>query len=119
MFTHHTFIFAEHHVALEATVRNHWATREEQLAMLYKAALFNLDKNMAAFSNPKSQLILLSLLQDPEVAVSVATDAESGVYVQLARLKSHAQGKAPLMTVGQKWAAENPPSAGSAPTKLW
>ena len=117
MFTHHTFIHAEHHVALEATIRNHWVAHEEQVASLYKAALANLAGQSCAIAHSKG--IFLSTLRDPAVTVSVATDPESGVYVQLAHLKDHKPEQPPLLTVGQKWAAQNPSSVGTVPTKFW
>src|ERR1700693_4014567 len=97
MFLHHSFIHVEHHVALEATIRNLGLAQADGLAALYRTALANLNGESVAI--PKTKGILLSLLRDPNVTVSVATDAESGVYVQLAHLKGHSPGSPPLLTV--------------------
>ena len=111
MFIQYTYIVPEHHVALESAIRGHTGITSPVLAKLYKAALANLDKPSG------EQGMFTSHLNDGSVSVGTATDAKTGVFVQLARTKS---AHHPLLTVGTKWAMEQSNTVqGNIATQLW
>lgn len=111
MFIQYTFIQPEHHVALDSSIRNHAGIMPKVLANLYKSALANLERTACETGQ------FTSHLKSENVAVGTATDAKTGVFVQLART-----GENPhlLLTVGTKWAMEQPnPLQGNIATTLW
>ena len=111
MFNHFTFILPEHHVALESSIRNHMGIMSPVLAKLYKTALANVDKPTYETGQ------LTSHLKSGNVAVGTATEAKTGVFVQLARADGNPRT---LLTVGMKWAMEQPnPTQGNIATTLW
>lgn len=111
MFVHYPYIITEHHVALESAIRNHTGITSPVLAKLYKVALANLEKPV----NETDQFT--SHLKAGNVSIGTATDAKSGIYVQLARADGNPRL---LITIGAKWAMETPnPVQGNIATKLW
>lgn len=115
MFTHHKFIHEGHQTALASAVRRYMPGKEVRLAALYQVAAATLNGDPM----PMSKGILTSKLTDPNVLVATATDEESGVYVQLARLPKVGR---PLLTLGQKWSTEMPPQGAESTqvaTKIW
>jgi hypothetical protein len=111
MFNHYPFIAPEHHVALESCIRNHNVITSPLLAELYKAALFNVDKQTQITGRHTSHLITAN------VRIGTATDAKTGFYVQLAKVEGQER---PLLTVGSKWAMEQPNALqGNVATHIW
>lgn len=111
MFVQHTFIIPEHHVALESAIRNHMVITSQVLAKLYKSALANLEAPYAATDQ------FNSYLKSGNVNVGTSTDSKTGVFVQLARADGNPRL---LLTVGAKWAMEQPnPTQGNIATILW
>lgn len=111
MFLHYTYIIPEHHVALESAIRNHMGITSPVLAKLYKVALANVDTQ----TNETGQFT--SHLKSGNVSIGTATDAKSGIYIQLARADGNPRL---LLTIGAKWAMEQPnPTQGNIATTLW
>ena len=111
MFIQYTYIQPEHHVALESAIRNHMVITSPVLAKLYKSALANVDKPTNETNH------FTSHLKSGNVSVGTATDSKTGVFVQLARADGNPRL---LLTVGTKWAMEQPnPVQGNIATTLW
>lgn len=114
MFDHYPYIQKQHHVALASTIRNHAVVSTVNatvLATMYKHALACLDgvKPMDGFFS--------SNLRADGVTLSSVTEAKTGLWMQLARLDDK---PSLLLTVGQKWAMEQPvPAHGNVATTLW
>lgn len=111
MFNHFRNICPEHYVALESAVKTHMGDIPV-IAKLYDAAL------AALLTSEKPPLgILCSTLRDGRLVLGTATDAKTGVYVQLAQIPEQPR---PLLTIGQKWATESPnPAMGNVGTRIW
>lgn len=111
MFVHHKFIDPNHHVALEACIRNHPVVTATLLARLYSAALACIDK-------PGGEAgLLTSHINANEYQIGTATDEKTGIYIQLVQMKDRASK---LLTVGHKWAVERDnPVQGNTSTVLW
>ena len=114
MFGHYTFIQKQHHVALEAAIRNHSVVsgiNSNLIATLYKLALAGLDQPA------KSEGFYMSTLTTETATVSSATDAKTGLWIQLAKVKDQ---PSVYLTLGQKWAMEQYiPAHGNVSTIMW
>ena len=106
MFGQYTFIQVQHHVALEAAVRNHSiisAATPQILARMYKLALEGLKQPVQETG------FYTSSLRARNITLSSVTESKSGLWLQLAKVETQSN---PYLTVGQKWAMES----FSAPT---
>ena len=114
MFDHYPFVLNQHRAALASAVRIHSvvsAATAPILAALYKHALDGLTAPVKADGYYTS-----TLNTSDEITVSSATDAKSGLWVQLAR----AGGRLPVLTIGQKWSMEQfNTMTGSTNTIIW
>lgn len=114
MFDHYPYVQKQHHVALASTIRSHAVVSTVNatvLAIMYKHALACLD-NVVALDG-----FFSSRLCAEGVTLSSVTEAKTGLWMQLAKL----DGKPSLLlTIGQKWAMEQPvPAHGNVATTLW
>ena len=98
---------------LESTLRNHGVGTQMSaplLARMYKIAVDGFTK---AATVPD---YLVSVLVTDKAVLSSVTEAKSGLWLQLARLPTGTV----LLTVGQKWATEQPDSTQhNVATKIW
>lgn len=114
MFDHYPHVAVQHKVALESTIRQHSVVNTVNaptLAKMYKLAL-------DGFTAPtKEEGFLSSVLNTGTVTISAITEAKSGLWLQLARVKDQT---GTYLTVGQKWAMEQlSPQHGNVATTLW
>ena len=114
MFGQYTFIQVQHHVALEAAVRNHSiisAATPQILARMYKLALEGLKQPVQETG------FYTSSLRAGNITLSNVTEAKSGLWLQLAKVEGQ---PSPYLAVGQKWAQENySPAMGNISTIFW
>lgn len=113
MFNQYQFIPEEHKVALQGVVQSHNIT-PNKLAALYESAL-------AVLTVEPSKLQLAATLAFSKLVtetheISVVTNRETGVYVQLAREKGKVKN---YFTAGQKWAMEQPSPHSTVNTVFW
>ena len=106
----------EHAISMESVVRQHGGITRPMLIDLYNAA-----KDILSDQEGKTKLrnVIPSLLkannsQHGDVMIATATDERSGTFVQLA-----AAGGRILMTIGQKWAVQQPNAQGTLVTAQW
>ena len=100
MFNHYTYIHQQHHVALEAVIRNHGLGTDINavlLAQMYKLALDGLKQPVTEGG------FFTSSLRAGNVTLSSVTAEKTGLWIQLAKLEDK---DCPLLTLGQKWAME-------------
>lgn len=113
MFGHYPFIAKQHVVALEAAVRNHTTVTGPLLASLYQAALTMLNDP----GNITTEGMFTSKLITDNVVSSNVTDAKTGIWMQLAKVKGQSGN---YLTLGQKWAMEQyVPAHGNVSTIFW
>jgi hypothetical protein len=114
MFGHYPYIGKQHHVALESAVRNHSVTsaiNAQLLAQMYKLALEGLKQPVTETG------FYASSLHAGNIVLSSVTDAKSGLWLQLAKVDRQPN---PFLTLGQKWAMEQPVLAhGNVSTVFW
>jgi hypothetical protein len=111
MFAQHKFIDSNHHVALEACIRNHPVVTAQLLTKLYGTAHASLDGVKAETG------IAASHIDGGNFKVGTATDEKTGIYIQLVRLKDKPNN---LLTVGHKWAMERENTVqGNTSTTMW
>jgi len=111
MFGHYTYIAKQHVVALESAVRNHNTVTGPLLAHLYQLALEGLRAPVTA------EGFYTSSLNAGNIILSSVTDAKTGIWLQLARVKDQPNV---YLTVGQKWAMEQfVPAHGNVSTIFW
>lgn len=114
MFGHYPFILKQHHVALESAIRSHSVVsgiNANLLAAMYKLALAGLDQPV------KSEGCYTSTLLTDTATVSSVTDAKTGLWIQLAKVKDQPNA---YLTLGQKWAMEQYiPAHGNVSTLMW
>lgn len=114
MFGQYTFIQVQHHVALEAAVRNHSiisAATPQILARMYKLALEGLKQPVQETG------FYTSSLRAGNITLSNVTESKSGLWLQLAKVEGQ---PSPYLAVGQKWAQENySPAMGNISTIFW
>ena len=114
MFGQYTFIQVQHHVALEAAVRNHsiiLAATPQILARMYKLALEGLKQPVQETG------FYTSSLRAGNITLSSVTESKSGLWLQLAKVEGQ---PSPYLAVGQKWAQENySPAMGNISTIFW
>lgn len=114
MFGHYPYIQPQHFVALESAVRNHGVTASvtsQLLARMYKIVLEGLNQPVQETGFHTSSL------RAGNITLSSATDAKTGVWIQLALVEGQ---KNPFITVGQKWAMEQQvPAHGNVSTIFW
>lgn len=114
MFNQYRFIAEEHRVALHGVVQRHGLT-PTKLANLYETAALVLaspDATKLAMSTKTA----FSKLSTDTHEIAVVTCIETGVFVQLAKEKAKTKV---YITVGQKWAMEQPSVNSSINTVLW
>lgn len=99
MFNRYKFIAPEHHMALQSAVRGRYMSNAQMMANLYQAA----QNALAGQIVSNEHLASNCYTTDKGPQVSTATDAKTGVFVQLVKL-----GTRVLMTTGQKWTMESP-----------
>ena len=113
MFAHYSYIAVQHHVALEASIRNHSVVSgitAPLLAKMYQLAITGLQAPITETGFHTSSL------RAGNITLSSVTDAKTGLWLQLA----HVEGKANYLTVGQKWVMEQfVPAHGNVSTILW
>ena len=100
MFGHLAYIPQAHQVALATAIHNHnlgTGINPALLGTLYKLALDGLARPTQA------EGVFTSTLATEQAVLSTATDAETGIYVQLAQISTQ---PSPFLTLGQKWAME-------------
>ena len=111
-FTQYSYIDEPHKPILDKIVDAHPGDVDSRLlAMLYRDAHDSLN---GVNAKPASAI---SRFSAGEIQVATATDTETGVYLQLASVVGIAR---PMLTVGRKWAMENPnKQVGNVATILW
>lgn len=116
MFNHYRFISPEHYVALESACRAH-AQQPAVLAGLYEMASKTITNGKYTVAEVPSTMMLSLMQQGNDILVVTATDRKTGNYIQLAKVPNQPR---PLLTVGQKWAAESVnPQMGNVGTQIW
>ena len=101
MFGHYTFIPPQHVVALESTVRNHsvvTTVNAPMLAKMYKLALDGLKQPVQETG------YFTSSLRAGNITLSTATEAKTGIFIQLASVQGQSGN---YLTIGTKWVMEN------------
>lgn len=114
MFGQYPYIGKQHIVALESAVRNHSVTttvNAQLLAQMYRLALDGLKQPITESG------FFTSSLRAGNITLSSVTDAKTGLWLQLAKVEGQPN---PFLTVGQKWAMEQPvPAHGNVSTVFW
>lgn len=114
MFGHYQYIGKQHHVALESAIRNHSVVttiNAPLLAKMYQLALQGLQSPLTETGFHTSSL------RAGNITLSSVTEAKSGLWLQLAKVEGQPN---PFLTIGQKWAMEQPVAAhGNVSTIFW
>jgi hypothetical protein len=114
MFGHYPYIPTQHVVALESAVRNHsvvTTVNAPMLARMYQLALDGLKQPVQETG------FFTSSLRAGNVTLSTATEAKSGIYIQLASVTGQPGN---YLTIGTKWAMEQfVPAHGNVSTTFW
>ncbi len=114
MFAHYQYILPQHVVALESAIRSHaivTTVNSQMLAKVYKLALDSL-------SGPVQEPgYLISTLRADKITLGSATEAKTGIWIQLAKVDGQPNI---YLTLGQKWAMEQyVPAHGNVSTLFW
>jgi len=111
MFVRHDYIHDHHKVTLTQAIHGHNYITEQMLAKLYRAALDMLESGKTDQAETRASLIN----GKDDLRIGAATDERTGTYIWLA-----VTPKSRLMTVGQKWVAEQfDPTTQTTSSKVW
>lgn len=115
MFNQYEYIARQHHVPLEAAIKNHSIVsgiNANLLAKMYQLALAGLKQPVQS-----EGFFTSSIHAAGNITLSSVTEAKTGLWLQLARVEGQPQ---PYLTVGQKWAMEQyQPVLGNTASIFW
>ncbi len=113
MFNQYSFIPDQHKVALQGVIRH--GVTAHTLVQLYEATLTVLNASDPTKLALTDKLAFSRLVTETH-EIAVVTSRETGVYLQLAREKGKTTT---FITVGQKWAMEQPSPHSTVNTIFW